>query len=101
MLTMGAIGKDQTMQTRIQAPWSRIEPGQGGGRLMGLDGQPSPPDPRPSDSAKTPSVPAAGFSFWVRSRNCAERTEGVEPRLHRGAVTLLPLSYVRIFRRAP
>ena len=47
MLTMGAIGKDQTMQTRIQAPWSRIEPGQGGGRLMGLDGQPSPPDPRP------------------------------------------------------
>jgi hypothetical protein len=27
--------------------------------------------PRPSDSAKTPSVPAAGFSYWVRSRNCA------------------------------
>src|SRR6202045_631137 len=45
-----------------------IEPGQSGGRLMGLDGQPSPPDPRPSDSAKTPSVPPAGFSFWVRSQ---------------------------------
>jgi hypothetical protein len=38
---------------------------------MGLDGHQAPPIPRPSDSAKTPSVPAAGFSYWVRSRNCA------------------------------
>jgi hypothetical protein len=63
MLTMGAIGKDQTMQTRIQAPWSRIEPGQGGGRLMGLDGQPSPPIPgRPIVRKPRPS-PRRGFPF--------------------------------------
>jgi hypothetical protein len=48
-----------------------IEPGQGGGRLMGLDGQPSPPIPgRPIVRKPRPS-PAAGFSFWVRSQNRA------------------------------
>jgi hypothetical protein len=67
MLAMGAIGEDQTMQTRIQAPWSRIEPGQGGGRLMGLDGHQAPPIPgRPIVRKPRPS-PAAGFSFWCEA----------------------------------
>src|SRR6202022_3966783 len=57
-----------------------IEPGQGGGRLMGLDGRLAPPIPgRPIVRKPRPS-PAAGFSFWARSRNCGgevECTEGV------------------------
>jgi hypothetical protein len=46
-----------------QTLWSRIEPGQGGGRLMGLDGPPSPPIPgRPI--VRKPLRPRGGVFFW-------------------------------------
>jgi hypothetical protein len=38
---------------------------------MGLDDQPSPPNPRPSDSAKTPSVPRGGvFLLCAKPEPC-------------------------------
>ena len=59
-------------QARLWSTYaSKIEPGQGGGRLMGLDGHQAPPIPsRPIVRKPRPSQPA-GFSFWVRVRNCA------------------------------
>jgi hypothetical protein len=56
-----ADGEDQTMQTEIRHSGARIEPGQGGGRLMGLDGhQVPPPIPGRPISAKAPSRPRGG-----------------------------------------
>jgi hypothetical protein len=53
------------VRERTSTLWSRIEPGQGGGRLTGLDGHQVPPDPRPSDSAKAPCA----ASFAVRRQS--------------------------------
>jgi hypothetical protein len=64
----------------IQALWSRIEPGPGGVRLMGLDGYPAPPIPsRPV--AKTPPSPAAGFSI-------GSKTGGADARYRASVLTM-------------
>ena len=55
-------------QARLWSTYaSKIEPGQGGGRLMGLDGHRSPPIPgRPM--CENPVRPnRRGFPFWVQS----------------------------------
>src|ERR1700730_2050180 len=63
----------------IQALWSRIEPGPGGVRLMGLDGYPAPPIPsRPVRKPRRP--PRRGF---LLDRKRVERTQGIEPRSSR------------------
>ena len=81
----------------IQALWSRIEPGPGGVRLMGLDGYPAPPIPsRPVRKPRRP--PRRGF---LLDRKRVERTQGIEPRSSRWTGDTLPLSYVRFSSRAP
>src|ERR1700730_17960092 len=66
-----ANSKQNSAPRRVASSQKGIEPGQGGGRLMGLDGQPSPPNPRPSDSAKTPSVPRGGvFLLGAKPEPC-------------------------------
>ena len=54
-------------QARLWSTYaSKIEPGQGGGRLMGLDGHRSPPIPgRPM--LRKPRPNRRGFPFWVQS----------------------------------
>src|SRR3984893_19073872 len=66
-----ANSKQNSAPRRVASSQKGIEPGQGGARLMGLDGQPSPPNPRPSDSAKTPSVPrGGGFLLCAKPEPC-------------------------------
>jgi hypothetical protein len=72
---------------------------------MGLDGHQVPPDPRPSDSAKAPSRPRGGvFLLGARPELCSGKwsvQKEATPRFQPCSDDTLPLSYVRIFRRAP
>jgi hypothetical protein len=82
--------------SRQARPWStdasKIEPGQGGGRLMGLDGHPAPPIPgRPMLRKPRRVPPRWGFPFWVRGRNCAVESGAYRrrrpPAFNRAAMT--------------
>jgi hypothetical protein len=68
----------------IQALWSRIEPGPGGVRLMGLDGYPAPRSP--AVPCENPAVPRGGVFYWIENGWSGRKVSSLGP--HDGPVIL-------------